>query len=735
MQRVDQLSSQLSTQQSTSALQARQQQQQQHVSPSEVEQQLTQLASKVTSLEKALTQAPAAKSSAPFTSSSPSSSESQRAALTKLKEVGQVLETTSKTLKAALKDVPGAATGSGLVARLDACGQKLGQLSQAAERTAESKGKGEGSSNPGHNPSGNPHGNPHNDRGNPHGDGSDRSVEVVASASSMSKCMQEITERLQEIGEQLDCLEDEAEDSDVEEGDASAVEDVRQRLANLCEYIKQHSKFTDYDWQLRQLLETQKQTIASARHQEHAQGESASRDKLKSYADRLSLEALILVEMSQLLENKEGLLGSSEDSDPVMRELRLLISKVLNLHCKLDSELRTLVATEANADVLRVQADLMAEKILLESNLCAATFAQQDKGDQEVQPKLLATEALLRAQLDAHIGHNLDRSCDDLWSSASHLTTRCLVQGELTFALTSLKNKLASLQHSGGNVRDLSFERLKARHKSVSELVGVYQEKLVGALAVIIHKESEEMTLVEGPENVLDAVCSEVSTIMETHIQRCKERVRGASNTHTARRFDMMVSRLRAHRELVLNSVRQRHEKFSADPEADHGVELPFQSLDSSINNFGQIMALSAILDAHLDFVTEMLKMGDVSALADMEVEEEEEEAEEPGEGEEGATKALQKGLASFVHDLAEALSSEAASKQKQVASLLESKLQLLHFLHYYCFLIFSPSLSSSLFFFFSVMCLGLNQVLLLFTSCVPFIKVCVVSVGVICVF
>lgn len=503
----------------------------------------------------------------------------------------------------------------------------------------------------------------------------------------MALCMAEITERLQEIGEQLDCLEDEAEDSDAEDGedgDGSALEDVRTRLANLCEYIKQHSHFSAHDWQLRQLLDAQRQLITTARQQNRsAEGES-SKDKLKAYADRLSLEALILVEMSQLLENKEGgLLRGGEESDPVMRELRLLNSKVLNLHCKLDSELHTLVHTEANADVLRVQADLMAEKILLESNLCAATFATQDKGEEEVTPKLLATEALLRAQLDAHIGRNLDRSCDDLWSSASHLTQRCLVQGELTFALASLKQQVAGVRESGGNVRDLSFERLKARHQAVVELVGVYQGRLVSALAVIIRKESAEMTLVEGPENVLDAVCSEVSTIMETHIQRCKERVRSASNTHTARRFDMMVNRLRAHRETVLSAVRQRHEKFAADPEAERGVELPFQSLDSSINNFGQIMALSAILDAHLDFVTEMLKMGDLSALADMEVEEAEEpEEEEEEEGGEGASKALQKGLTCFMHDLAQALSAEAVAKQQQVASLLESESKIHYFIH-----------------------------------------------------
>ena len=688
LQRVDQLSSQLAARQGSATLSAGMDQVQ-PPSPSgqvdvshEIKEKLSQLDIQINVLEKALAEVstePAGGS--PSSSEVTVSSQDSRMVISRLKELRQKLDTAGKEMTDIVRSSPnpvGALSNQqALVSRLDDCSHKLGKLSlMVQEEGAGSLGAG----NPGHNPS-------------PSSEGLGNSAGcpdvMESSASSMARCMQEIVERIQEIGEQLDCLEDEAEDSDDEEGEATTVEDVRERLANLCEYVKQHSRFSNYDWRMMQLLTAQKAVISKDRLESLGPDSTNSKNKLQAYADRLSLEALILVEMSHLLENKET--EEEEEQDPVMRELSVLNSKVLSLHQKLDRELRTLCVTGASADVLRVQADIMAEKIMVEGHLCSTGFCKdshlskedaKEEEEKKAQPKLLAAEAIMRSQLDSYIGQNLDKTCDELWSSASHLTTRSLVQGELTFALNSLKNQLAESPHitqSASSVRDFSVDRLKERHKAVMDVAQVYQEKMIQALAIIISKESEEMTIVEGPENVLDAVCSEVSTIMEKHIQRYKEKVRGASDTQTAHRWDMMVNQLRADREVVMTAIRQEHATYASHPESENKVEVPFQSLDSSINNFGEIMSLRSILCAHLNFLLELLKLGDTTLLAEMEVEEEEEEEAGEEEEEDDDHRALQKGLCSFVHSLAEALQSEARSKQSQVNKMLTGGSQVYH--------------------------------------------------------
>ena len=692
VQRVDQLSSQLTTLPATPTAQAavvksadsKQQ---------EAEQQLSQLENKVSAMEKTLAEASSSRAAR-----TPVSPQDREQVVSKLKGLQQQVENINKDLKSTLSHASKSVSNpsqlvsrqQALVAQVDGCSRRLDQLTRSVQEEGGSKGGEDAAGQP---------------------------STTEASASSMGRCMQEILERLQEIGEQLDCLEDESEDSDDEDGEGTTVDEVREQLANLCEFVKQHSRFSDYDWRMMQLLTAQKAVISKDRLEA---GDGAdSQTKLQTYADRLSLESLILVEMAHLLEKKQDD-EEEEKGDAVLHELSVLNSQLLSLHQKLDKELRTLSVAATSADMLRTQADIMAEKIMIEAHLCSSSFSQgthltaeevKEEEEKKLQPKLLASEAIMRSQLDSFIGRNLDQACDELWSSASHLTTRSLVQGELSFALSTLKKQLRDSPHiteSVSGVRDFSFQRLRDRHKLVKEVAHVYQEKMTRAFAIIISKESEEMTIVEGPENVLDTVCSEISTIMEKHIQRFKEKVRSAEDTHTAHCWDMVVNRLRSDREVVLSGIRQQHTAYTQDSNnCEDSLEVPSQSLDSSIQNFGEIVSLRSILSARLDFLAELFKMGNAAVLAEMEMEEEEEEDEED---EDQDQRALQKGLSSFVHSLAEALQGEAQSRESQVQQILattgrkDSKCLLCHY---------DPS------FLYFVVCLMVMECVCVYSECV----------------
>ncbi|XP_025092199.1 COP1-interactive protein 1-like isoform X4 [Pomacea canaliculata] len=674
VRRVDQLSSQLANSNSTAALQAKLGVTAHHsVNTSmstEIENQLSQLDNEISSMEKALAEKTASNSLAAESRMSLSPQDSQ-CIMSRLKEMKEQLELTNSGLKEILCDVvssPGvefqeASKQQSLMSHIDGCGRKLGKLANMiqeegdfAQTSRVSAGSCSGGGCPGFKDSG---------------------------ASSMAQCMCEVKERIQEIGELLDSLEDNAEDSDNEEGETTTVDDVRERLSSLCEFVEQHHTFSTYDWHLMQLLNAQKVEISKTRAQQSDAGDGVTdaQDKLHDYANRLSLEALILVEMAHLLEqkaveNKEES-EEEEEHDPLLKMVGGLSLKLLSLHQKLEQECRTLQVENVVSDVLAMQADLIAEKILMEGVLFSGTFGHNlslnEEKDKKVQHKLLATEALMRSQLDAFIGKNLDKTCDELWSSASHLTLRSLVQGELTFALNCLKKRLSDCtldRESKDCVKNLFIERLKERHKLVMGISKAYEDKIIKALAIIISKESEEMTIVEGPENVLDTVCSEVSTIMEKHIQQYKEKIRSAKTTESAHQWDKVVSQLRLDRESVVAGIREQHAAISAKFNEENSLEVPFQSLDSTINNFGEILSLRSVLTAQLSFIDELAKVGDTALLDDIE----EEEEEDASDGEAGAQRTLHKGLVSFMHNLTTCLQREAGSRQDQAVCLLSSK-------------------------------------------------------------
>ncbi|XP_076462124.1 uncharacterized protein LOC143294629 [Babylonia areolata] len=494
-----------------------------------------------------------------------------------------------------------------------------------------------------------------------------------------------VASRLQEMRHQLDNINSNLKDilKDLSKSDTRLVSDYQDLASRLDECGGKLIRLTRTS--LKESCHTVSPGLArpaaghcpeSGHHQGQAAGgalhSANSMNKLQAYADRLSLEALVLVEMAHLMEKK----SSENVQDPMLREVALLNSKVLSLHQKLDQEMTTMNVTEASADVLRVQADIIAEKIMVEGDLCSTTISASQKPREEAtkedssntaEPKVLAAEAIMRSQVDAYIGHHLDPSCDELWTSPSYLTTRSLVQGELTCALSLLKQQFTDCAHlssSATGVRDVYLQRLKDRHRAVMEVAEVYEQKMTQAFAAIIFRDSEDLTIMEGSDSILDTVCSEISSVMEQHIQQCKVKVRSAHDTLTAQRWDTMVNQLREDRDRVLAGIRRQHAALARCPGSERKVEIPCQSLDSSISSFGEIMSLRSTLSTHLHCLLEQLKTGDSGLVQVMEEEEEEEEGQQ----------ILQQRLCSFVHGLAEALQEQAEGRQTQVQHMLTEK-------------------------------------------------------------
>ncbi|CAG5129035.1 unnamed protein product, partial [Candidula unifasciata] len=487
-------------------------------------------------------------------------------------------------------------------------------------------------------------------------------ISVDAAAAGFSDYLQEIRRRVLEIGEQLDSLDEDDEDSDDEdEGEQTTVEEIRGKLAELTESIEQHSSLTTSDWALLRLMSLQKASVKAA-HEcvESVQEDSVTdEDKLKLYADKLSLEAVILSEMASILQTRNFLLPE----DILSREIDSLNSKILRLHQCLDSEIKTMHFDDPQADLLSSYVELMAEKLLVNGHLCSATSEKTHiviDSSSSLQPVLLATETLVRSQIDSFISNNMDRTANEILTLPTHLTARTIVQGELTYCLNQLKSKLElnpEVLTPGPANYQFMFDRLTHRQRTVLDTLECYCSQIIHSLAVIIFKESEEMTIVEGPESVLEAMCSEISTVIEKHIQNYKEKYRTAMDTHSARKYDIIVDELRSSREAVLSQIKAQHETYAKDPASarDSSLDIPVQSLDSTINNFGEIIALKSVVVATTNFLAELLKMGS-AVLTDLTLDQD--MSSEDGSG-------LEKGVSNFVSALSNALHSEAVSKER----------------------------------------------------------------------
>ena len=502
------------------------------------------------------------------------------------------------------------------------------------------------------------------------------SSEAAAASAGVSSCLHEIREQVREIGEQLDSLEEGDEDSDSEDdGEQTTVEDIRDKLAHLTEYIEEHSKLSTSDWSLLRLMTLQKASVdPSTEAKEPMETDSeSSEEKVKVYADKVCLEAVLLYEMAHILQTKDCL--SPEDS--VCREIDCLNGQLMGLHQKLDMEMKTMHFEEPQADLLSSYVELMAEKILINGQIFADSFDQRShlgkvtvEASSSVQPVILATEALVRSQIDSFISSNMDNSVNEIMSLPTHLSLRSVVQSELTFALQQLKSKLQKnpqvLQPGPTNYK-FSFERLLDRQKKVFASIENYERQLTNSLAVIIFKESEEMTIVEGPESVLEAMCSDLSTIMETHIQFYKEKCRSVLDTHSAHKYDLTVNELRQCRESVLLAIKSQHEAYAKDPVSvrDSSRDIPVQSLDNTISNFGEILSLKAIVAANCNFLRELLKMGN-AVLSELELEQDDVSEDNLN---------IEKGLTTFVNTLTEVLKTEALSKASVSRQILSGSL------------------------------------------------------------
>ncbi|CAL1542227.1 unnamed protein product [Lymnaea stagnalis] len=599
----------------------------------EIEQQLAELGERITSLEQqsAHVTKPAGASCNPVARSSEF--------LVKLGDIRAQLESTNLKLKQLTAAFPAAVTNSPLLlSRMESYEKRLGSLKNSLQLSQQASVP-----------------KVDNTAARP------SDAETSAASAGVISCLHEIRERVREIGEQLDSLEEGDDDSDSEdEGEQTTVEDIRERLAQLTEYIEQHSKLSTSDWTLLRLMSLQKESLKAEQDPKDSMevdGENIEL-KLKTYSDRLSLEAVLLSEMAHILQTKDSL--SSDDC--VCREIDSLNSHIISLHQRLDNEMKTMHFEESQSDVVASYVELMAEKVLINGQLCSSLFDQKSHlgkdSDSLIQPSLLATEALLRSQIDSYISTNLDKTTDEILSLPTHLTARSIVQGELTYALKKLKTRLEQNPEAlkpGIPNYQFVFGQLLEREKRVLASLDSYVKQIVHSLAVIIFKESEEMTIVQGPESVLEAMCSEISTIMERHIQQFKEKYRTARDTHSAHKFDLVVNELRCCREAILLEIKSKHEIYAKDPTSirDSSLDIPVQSLDNTISNFGEILSLKAIMTGTSHFLNELLKMGS-AVLSELEL--------EPSSAEEHLS--VEKGMSSFVHALSDALEAEALSKQ-----------------------------------------------------------------------
>ena len=87
------------------------------------------------------------------------------------------------------------------------------------------------------------------------------------------------------------------------------------------------------------------------------------------------------------------------------RQIDFLSGQLLSLHHMLDQEARTMHFDTPQADLLKSYAELVAEKVLVNGQLCNDTFDQRSHlpegaaSSSTLQPHLLATEAILRSQV------------------------------------------------------------------------------------------------------------------------------------------------------------------------------------------------------------------------------------------------------------------------------------------------------------------------------------------------
>ncbi|XP_022319320.2 uncharacterized protein LOC111122066 isoform X4 [Crassostrea virginica] len=354
---------------------------------------------------------------------------------------------------------------------------------------------------------------------------------------AFKQCLKHLKEKLQDINNNIA-----ARDS----LDAKGLRTVHTKLLHLSQYIGELQKFERSDFNIMSKMsrhEARAAAMMGEREKASKRGRISLEDKMNVYADRLSVEAIILGQMAYLIQRHQmGCLSR----DVLMKEIQGVNSIILDMERRIDNSTRDLTNSdqERDTDLVSSYVEMLAEKIVLEGQLASCVMADDHHhtDDRAIlsslnitdNPSILAMEVFLRSQVDSNVHQQLTKSVREMEELTGHIISRSLIQGEISFALHKLKTRFNThveseeLKDLLQRERKFLCEQLQDRSQGLYKSVADYQALVLSCVNCHINLSSDRIretlsnTLVEKFHKHISTMREQLGKVDSTEQERIK---------------------------------------------------------------------------------------------------------------------------------------------------------------------------------------------------------------------
>jgi hypothetical protein len=336
--------------------------------------------------------------------------------------------------------------------------------------------------------------------------------------------------------------------------DAKGLKIIQDKIYKLFEYLAPFQRLQTTDFEIMGCVMQQKSICHAAIREKEASVKRKHlgyEDKLHVYADRLSVEAIILGQMASLIQQHHV---TNLYRDQLMSEINSLNYVLYELKKKVDN----VSQSSGSADVVSMYASVLAEKVILEGQLASCAVADDHHFTDDTailsslnitdNPSILAMEVFLRSQVDTSVYRQLQRSGELLDNATAQVVTRFLLQGEITQALQKIKDKYSTkVEHE--KVQDLVLrqrkfctEELIERHQTVSESIEIQlkqvlsyikqssnrkqaSESFINLLKRLYKKHSTELHELQSGNNFEQNKNQQIASVLQTDLDQLLSRI------------------------------------------------------------------------------------------------------------------------------------------------------------------------------------------------------------------
>ncbi len=340
---------------------------------------------------------------------------------------------------------------------------------------------------------------------------------------------------------------------------------------------------------------------------------------VKMFAEKLSLEALVIREMAALLRSSQH--EDIADSQTHLCEIQCANRHIVDLEQKID-----LMQSSNNNNEdpsmdnmkrsLLAHSELLAERMIAHAHMLS-TLEKRDKdslGDTELESmqkplfaSKLAKEALFRSKLDLPL-YKSETSQD--FDSSLGLASKVLVQGEFSFILNKLRDRMSNTMTDEERIDlleqelELAEHRLQDREKVLSKSVQSFITDKTKEFAETWLQENHGDETVDSPEKELEEMLKKYGSLYEKEINP-KVNISDVNRQRHIHEAVMVASEQAIHK--LTESCEQELHKVSimGRPAVKHGV--PVTSAMQILENLAEVVAYKAVISGQIGYLKDQL--------------------------------------------------------------------------------------------------------------------------------